>query len=98
MFTYSFPDSASPGVPPSSPPPALPPRSHVMNDGDQRSRGEGSHDTFFSASSDTPPPSPDVNSERGMVVFYNKLSWFVSELPEKDIFQSECDICQMRAL
>ena len=56
--------SPSPGIPPSSPPPALPPRSHVSNDGDQRSRSEESHSTFFGVSNETPPPSPDVNNER----------------------------------
>ncbi|CAB3982704.1 SH2B adapter 1-like [Paramuricea clavata] len=55
--------SASP-APPSSPPPALPPRSHLMNDVDPRPRGEESHETFFGVSNETPPPSPDVNNER----------------------------------
>jgi hypothetical protein len=39
----------------------------LMNEVDPRPRGEESHETFFGVSSETPPPSPDVNNERGML-------------------------------
>ncbi len=75
MLIFCLLDSASPVVPPSSPPPALPPRSHVMNDGDQRPREEEPQ-TFFGVSHETPPPSPDVNNGRGNWLFCNhRMPW-----------------------